>query len=67
MIKYKADTNSDKAFDMPELMAFIERWKTNDWSERQRLRKLDGFDLWAGCKAACLKLRRCSKKKKVVS
>ncbi len=29
MIKYKADTNSDNIIDMPELMAFISRWKAN--------------------------------------
>jgi len=26
---HKADTNSDNLIDMPELMAFIARWKAN--------------------------------------
>jgi len=36
-----------------------------DRDDVSKTKKLDGFDLWAGCKAACLKLRRCSKKRRL--
>ena len=43
---HKADTNSDNLIDMPELMSFISRWKTNDNVTKQEVEEARNF--WYG-------------------
>lgn len=46
MTNYKADTNSDGVIDLPELMAFIARWKANDAVTREEVEEARG--VWFG-------------------